>query len=61
MYAEELKKTLTPAELDKFRDELLTGTKAVASASGGLLGIGFSVSPNEQRVLDKVASTLKHA
>jgi Tellurite resistance protein TerB len=60
MFANELRKTLSPDELDKFREELLTGTKAVASASGGLLGAAFQVSPNEQRVLDQVAKALTH-
>ena len=60
MYANELRKVLTPAELDKFREELLAGAKAVASASGGLLGIAFEISSKEQQVLDKVAKALTH-
>ena len=60
MYANELRKMLTPAELVKFREELLAGAKAVASASGGLLGIAFEISRKEQQVLDTVAQALTH-
>lgn len=60
MYANELRTVLSPAELDKFRNELLAGAKAVASASGGILGIAFEINKNEQKVLDKVAQSLTH-
>lgn len=60
MYAEELRKVLSPSELEKFRDELLAGAKAVASASGGILGLAFEINKNEQKVLDKVAQSLTH-
>lgn len=58
MFARELQNTLTPAELKAFRDELLAGAKAVASASGGILGVAFEISSKEQQVLDKVAQSL---
>jgi hypothetical protein len=58
MFAEELRKTLTPAELDKFRNELLAGAKAVASASGGILGVAFEISKKEERVLEQIAKAL---
>ena len=60
MYANELKNTLTPEELQKFREELLAGIKAVASASGGLLGVAFQISAKEQQVLDEVGKALTH-
>jgi hypothetical protein len=60
MYAGELRKTLTPAELEKFRSELLAGARAVASASGGLLGVAFEISQKEQKVLDGIAKALTH-
>ncbi len=40
-FAAELRKTLTPKELDGFRADLLRYAKTVAEASGGILGIVF--------------------
>lgn len=61
MFANELRKTLTPAELDAFRDQLLEGARAVARASGGILGVAFEVSEKERRVLDGIAKALTHS
>jgi hypothetical protein len=58
-FAGELRKTLTPAELETFRKDLLEGAKAVAKASGGLLGVAFEISASEQKVLDKIGNALK--
>jgi hypothetical protein len=60
MYADELRKTLNPAELEEFKNELLAGAKAVANASGGILGIAFQVSHKEQQILDHIARALTH-
>jgi hypothetical protein len=59
-FAGELRKTLNPQELDTFRNELLDGAKAVAKASGGILGVAFEVSGNEQKVLDGIVKSLTH-
>lgn len=58
MFARELQKTLTRDELHKFRDELVAGAKAVAGASGGILGVAFEISNKEQKVLDSIARAL---
>ncbi len=57
-FADELCKTLSPEELAKFRHDLLEGAKAVAKASGGILGIAFEISAAEQKVLDGIAKHL---
>lgn len=58
LYAEELKSTLSAGELAEFRQDLLDTARTVANVSGGLLNIAFTVSPNEQRVLDAIAKAL---
>jgi hypothetical protein len=58
LYAEELKNTLSAKELDEFRQDILETSRTVANVSGGLLNIAFTISPNEQRVLDAVAKAL---
>ena len=60
MYAEELRKTLSADELATFRDDLLGYAKAVAEASGGVLGMVFQISPSEQRVIDDISKRLTH-
>lgn len=57
-FADELRKTLSPEELAKFRDDLLEGAKAVAKASGGILGVAFEISASEKKVLDGIAKHL---
>ncbi len=57
-FAGELRKTLNPAELATFRNDLLEGAKAVAKASGGILGVAFEISGKEQRVLDGISEAL---
>ena len=57
-YANELKKTLTAKELAEFRSDLLDHARRVASTSGGILNIAFTISPNEKRVLDAVEKAL---
>lgn len=61
MYAAELRKTLSPAELASFRNDLLAFANKVARASGGVFGMLGVVSPGEQRVIDELGSLLKPA
>ncbi|MBL9148400.1 MAG: TerB family tellurite resistance protein [Phycisphaerae bacterium] len=60
MYANELRKTLTPDELAAFRKDVLGYARFVAEASGGLLGIAFTISPAEDRVINEIAKLLSH-
>jgi tellurite resistance protein len=60
MYANELRQVLSPAELDKFREDLLAGATSVAEASGGFLGIASPISPQERQVLARIAKALTH-
>jgi uncharacterized tellurite resistance protein B-like protein len=57
-FAGELTKKLTADELSTFRHDLLEGAKAVANASGGLLGFGGNVSPSEKRVIEDMSKQL---
>lgn len=57
-FADELAKVLAPDQLKAFRHDLLEGAKAVAKASGGILGVAFEVSASEQKVLDAIAKHL---
>jgi hypothetical protein len=58
LYAEELKNSLSARELAEFREDLLDTARTIANISGGLLNIAFTVSPNEQRVLEAVEKAL---
>lgn len=58
MYANELRKTLTPAELHDFRDTLLKHARAVAEASGGVLGMFFAESKDEKKVIADIKKVL---
>lgn len=60
MYAAELRKKLTVDELATFRKDVLGYARYVAESSGGLLGVMFSVSPGEQRVINEIAKLLSH-
>ncbi len=53
-WAAELNRTLDAAERSKVRDGLVKRARAVAGASGGILGLGNKISPDEQRVLDAI-------
>ncbi len=52
---------LTPAQREGLRDELLGRAQAVAEASGGFLGLGNKVSPQEAAVLDRMAQAFSPA
>jgi uncharacterized tellurite resistance protein B-like protein len=53
-WAAELSRKLDPAERRKVREGLIQRARAVAEASGGLLGFGRKISAPEQRVLDAI-------
>jgi tellurite resistance protein len=54
-YAQDLASRLGPKERRTVREDLLRRARAVAEASGGILGMGRKISPNEQKVLDAIA------
>ncbi len=60
MLAGELRKVLSPAELDAFRKDLLEQAKKVAESSGGILGTFLAVSGKEKEVLDAITRHLSH-
>ncbi|HEY8155253.1 MAG TPA: TerB family tellurite resistance protein [Myxococcota bacterium] len=53
-WAAELNRKLDAAERKKVRDGLVQRARAVAQASGGILGLGSKISANEQRILDAI-------
>lgn len=57
-YARELAKKLTKEEMATFRRDLIGYAKAVAEASGGILGVVYRTSPSEQRVIDEMERAL---
>jgi uncharacterized tellurite resistance protein B-like protein len=57
-YAETLRKTLSPQELEQFRKELIEDCWHVAQASGGLLNLVFTVSADEKRVIETIERAL---
>lgn len=58
MYAKQLAKSLTPAELATFRADLAAYANKVAEASGGVLGIVWRISPAEQAAIDGLTKML---
>jgi hypothetical protein len=60
MFASELRKTLNPAELKSFREDLLAMARTIAERSGGVLGVFFTVSSGESRVLKQITAALTH-
>lgn len=56
-YVKELKSKLNVNEFEKVRNELLRRARAVAEASGGILGIG-KVSAREEQVLAELEAAL---
>lgn len=57
-YAKELRKVLNAQEIAEFRNDLLVFARRVAEASGGLLGVAFTVSVNEKKVLEAIERAL---
>lgn len=60
MFAGELRKSLTPKELDTFRHDLMKYARDVAEASGGFLGTFFQISAKEHRVIEEIKKALTH-
>lgn len=58
MYAAELRKTLAPAELATFRDDLVKHAHDVARASGGILSVFLAESSEESRVIKELKKQL---
>lgn len=58
MYAQELRKVLSPAELKTFREDLVNTGREIASLSGGVLSTFFTVSNEEKAVLKKITEAL---
>lgn len=58
MYAQELRKALSPAELKTFREDLLHTGKQIAELSGGVLNMFFNLSQPEKEVLKKITEAL---
>lgn len=54
-YISALCEVLTPQAKAELREDLLGQTRAVAEASGGILGLGKRISKSEQAVLDELA------
>jgi uncharacterized tellurite resistance protein B-like protein len=57
-YAEVLRKTLGPQELEQFRKKLIEDCWRVAQASGGLLNLVFTVSASERQVIETIERAL---
>jgi hypothetical protein len=53
-YIVELCAALTPEEKHSLRDELIARARAVAEQTGGFLGLGNKVSPEELLILDEL-------
>jgi len=58
MYASELKATLPAADLEAFRKDIVELCKAVAEASGGVLGRAFTTSGSEKKALADIEKAL---
>ena len=57
LYAEELKKVLSPQELDAFRDDLLERARGIVAATGHLERLMFNVG-GERRILAAIKQAL---
>lgn len=57
LYAEELRKTLTPAEIKKFRDDLLERARGIVAATGHLERLLLDVG-GERKVLAAIEKAL---
>lgn len=53
-YVRELSKKLGEGERELLKNEVLGRARLVAEASGGMMGLGFNVSPAEKKVLEKL-------
>ena len=57
-YIAELKKSMPPESLHKLRDGLVNHAREVATAAGGILGIG-SISKEEDAVLGELKAAFE--
>lgn len=60
MFARELRRLLTPQELDEFRHDLLRYARDVADASSGILGRLIPSHPREDHVIAEIKAALTH-
>lgn len=58
MYAAELRKKLSPAELATFRDDMVKHAHEVARASGGILSVFLTESSQESKVIKELKKDL---
>jgi len=58
MYAQELRKVLSPAELKTFREDLVETATKIAELSGGVLNMFFNLTEPEKVVLKKITDAL---
>ena len=53
-YVAALSETLTPDALETLKKDVIERVRRVASAAGGLLGLGSRLSSSEQKILDRL-------
>lgn len=58
MFAQELRKVLSPSELKTFRDDLVHTARQIAELSGGFFGMFLNLSQGEKHVLQKMTDAL---
>ena len=58
-YMQALLPTLSSGHRDKLRSEVLGRAADVASATGGILGLGNKISSSEQAVIDDLSSVFE--
>lgn len=52
---------LPPEQRAASRDDLVAYSTSIASVSGGILGLGNKVSPEERAMLERIAAELERA
>lgn len=57
-FAEEVARNLTDDERAGLRESVVAGAREVAEAAGGLLGLAWTVSPEEKALLADIENTL---
>lgn len=58
-YIQGLCESLSPAEIDSLRDELMKNTTALADSSGGFLGLGNKISKLEAAMIEKLKGAFR--
>jgi len=59
VYIEGLCDDLSQAQINALKVEVLSNARAVAEASGGILGVGYKISAKEEAVLKKLEAAFK--